>query len=157
MSEKKIPPPSPLFVGAKELAFFNSIGKELIQKVVSQKIIYYSVSEEHTKVDDLYKEAIRKTVYQPVEINALVLFEEPEQTVTQFSVDTIYRIEVYFHLHELEERNMEPKVGDFIVFGDVVYETEKITSPQIVYGQIDNKVMRKAVCRVSRKSQFDLV
>jgi hypothetical protein len=157
MGEKKIPIPTPLFVGDKETAFFDSIGKELIQRIIGQKITYYSVSEEHTKSDNLYDEAIRKTVFHSVEINALVLYNEPEQTNTQFSIDTIYSIEIYFHKHELEERDIKPREGDFCKFGDIIYEIEKLTEPQITYGQINKGVMTKAICRVSRKSQFDII
>jgi hypothetical protein len=146
----------PLFVGTREIDFFDSITKELIQKIVSQKVFYYPVSAEHTKTNELYDEAIRKTVYTPVEIKALILYNEPNQTVSQFSYDTIYSIEVYFHIHELKERNIIPREGDFVKFGKIMYEIEKLVQPQIVYGQIDEKVMLKATCRVSRKSQFEV-
>jgi hypothetical protein len=146
-----------LFVGQSEVDFFNGITKELIQKVVGQKIIYYAISEEHTNTHRLYDEAIKKTSWRPVEINALILFNEPLQTVTQFSIDTIYSIEVYFHIHELRERKVIPREGDFVKFGDILYEIEKLNKPQIVYGQIENQVMTKAICRVSRKSQFEVL
>ncbi len=147
---------APLFVNEQEINFFNGISKELIQKIVGQKITYYSISQEHTKVDDLYNEAIRKTVWQPVEINALILYQAPEQTNTGFGVDTLFRIEIYFHKAELLERKVVPREGDFTKFGEVMYEIESLTEPQIVFGQINNKVMLKATCRVSRESQFDI-
>lgn len=147
----------PLFVTPREVNFFNHISKELIQRIVSQRVIYYSVSEEHTKTHKLYEEAIRKTVFTPVEVNALVLYENPVQTSTQFTIDTIYSVEVYFHMHELEERKLIPREGDFVKFGNILYEIEKLTRPQIVYGQMNNEVMVKAECRVSRKSQFEVL
>lgn len=146
----------PLFIGQKEINFFDSISKEMIQKIIGQKIFYYSVSEKHTNTHRLYDEAIKKVTYIPVEINALVLYKEPVQSVTKFSIDTIYSIEVYFHIHELDERRITPREGDFVKFGTVMYEIEKLTQPQVVYGQINNKVMVKAECRVSRKSQFEI-
>lgn len=147
----------PLFVTPKEIDFFNHINKELIQRIVAQRITYYAVSEEHTKTDDLYDEAIKKTTFDPVEINALVLYKNPVQSSTKFTIDTIYAIECYFHINELKEREIIPREGDFVKFGNIVYEVEKLTRPQITYGQIDNEVMIKAECRVSRKSQFELI
>lgn len=155
MTEKKIPVPTPLFIGAKEISFFDSIAKEMIQRVIGQHITYYSVSEEHTNSHPLYNEAISKTVFTPIDINALILYGEPDQTNTQFTIDTIYNIEVYFHTHELEERNVVPREGDFVKWGTVIYEISKLTEPQLVFGQINEKVMKKAECVVSRKSQFD--
>lgn len=148
---------SRLFVTDKEIDFINSITKELVQGVIEQKIIYYSVSEEDTNTHRIYGEAVRKTVFTPVEVNALVLFEEPEQTYSKYTVDTLHRIEVYFHIHELQERNIIPREGDFMKFGSIVYEIQKLTRPQIVFGQMDNEVMVKAECQTSRKSQFEVL
>ena len=146
-----------LFVGDREVAFFNLVTKELMQKIVCQKVLYYSVSEEHTNTHRLYNEAIRKTVFRPVDVNALVLFNEPVQTATEFTIDTIYSIEVYFFIEELQDRNLVPREGDFVKFGDIMYEIEKLTKPQIVYGQVERSVMVKSICRVSRKSQFEVL
>ena len=147
---------SRLFVGPKELSFFTSITKELMQKIIAQKIIYYAVSEKYTKSHSLYDEAIKKTVYNPIEVNALVLYKDPEQTNTSFSIDTIYKTEVYFYIAELQERNLIPREGDFLKFGNIIYEIDKLTRPQITYGQIENEVMVKADCIVSRRSNFDI-
>ncbi len=143
-----------LFIGLPEVNFINWIDKELIQDVVGQKIIYYAVAEKLTAADDLYGEAIKKTTYNPVEINALVRYNAPAQTVTQFNMDTVYSIEIYFHLHELNERGITPKEGDFCKYGNSYYEVEQLTRPQLVYGQIDHKVQVRAVCRIARKGQF---
>jgi len=148
---------SRLFVGDRELDFFKLLTKELMQKVIAQKVIYYAVSEEHTNSHRLYDEAINKTVWRPVEINALVLYNEPLQTATQFSIDTIYSLEIYFYTRELQERNVIPREGDFVKFGDIVYEIEKLSRASITYGQVENEVMLKANCRVSRKSQFEVL
>jgi len=145
-----------LFIGQQEIDLINEINKELIQEIIGQKIFYYAVSEKLTTADALYGEAIKKVTYTPVEINALVLFNAPQQTMTQFDLDTIYSIEIYFHLHELAERGIAPKVGDFCKFGKTYYEIEQLTQPQIVYGQIDHKVQVKAVCRVARQGQFSV-
>jgi len=93
-----------LFVGQRELNFFNGVNKELLQKIVCQKVIYYSVSAEHTNSHRIYGEAIRKTVFTPVEISARVLYKEPEQKSDQFSIDTVYSMEAYFFQEELRER-----------------------------------------------------
>lgn len=146
----------PLFVGLQEIDFFNSVNKELIQKIVGQKITYFCVSEEHTQVNSLYNESISKAVYEPVEINALVLYEPPIQTSTNFSIDTIYSIEVYIHEYELTERNVLCREGDFVQFGNTIYEIKTVTYPQLVFGQINNKVMTKLTCIVSRESNFKI-
>jgi len=148
---------SRLFVTDKEKRFFDSITKELIQKIICQKVIYYAISDEHTNTHRLYDESIRKTTFRPVEVNALVLFDDPIQNVGEFSIDTVWHIEVYFNVEELKERNLIAREGDFLKFGDITYEIEKLTQPQIVYGQIEKSVMIKSVCRSSRKGQFEVL
>jgi hypothetical protein len=98
-----------LFLSDKELHFFNTINKELIQFIVDQTIYYYSISEEHTQSDNLYNESIRKTSFQPVELNARVLYNAPKQSTTKFTMDTVYSMEIYFHLDELYQRNITPR------------------------------------------------
>lgn len=146
-----------MFVGQKEVDFFHGINKELIQRIVCQKIIYYSVAVEQTNVHRFYDEAVSKTVFTPVLVDARVLYNEPEQKVDQFSIDTIYKIEVYFYQEQLRERKLIPREGDFLKFGDVIYEIEKLNRPQLVYGQVAREVMVKAVCRVARESQIKIL
>jgi hypothetical protein len=99
---------------------------------------------------------MRKVVYQPVEVNARVFYVEPEQSSGQFSSDMTFRIECYFHLDELYQRKLTPRQGDFIKWNKVVYEIQKLTSPQIVYGMIEQEVMLKATCQSVRNSQFEV-
>lgn len=143
-----------LFITGKEIDLFNSLSKETIQKIINQKIIYYAVSAEHSNVNELYNESIQKTVYSPIEINALILYNDPLQTTTNFSIDTVYSIEIYFLENELKERNVEPREGDFCRWNEIYYEIKTLTRPQMYFGQIENKVMLKALCVVSRQSSF---
>jgi len=145
-----------LFVRDKEVNFFNVLGKELIQDIVGQKIIYYAVSDKLTQSDPLYGEATKKTVFTPIEINALIRYNEPDQKVSQFSFDTVYSIEIYFLINELLERGVVPHEGDFVQYGKTFYEVEKLTRPQTTYGRIENQVQVRAICRVAREGQFKL-
>jgi hypothetical protein len=145
-----------LFINTKEVNFFNVIAKELIQDIVGQKVIYYAISDKLTNSDDLYGEATKKTVCRPIEVNALVRYNDPDQSVDNFTIDTVYTIEVYFLLDELSERGVAPHVGDFVQYGDSFFEVEQLTKPDLIYGQIDNKVQVRAICRVAREGQFKL-
>ena len=65
-----------------------------------------------------------------------------------------YTIEIYFHKAELEDRNVFAQEGDFVEYGGIFYEITSATQPQIVFGQINNKVMVKCTCVASREGQF---
>lgn len=142
------------FITDNELAFISKINHELIQSVVGQEVNYYAISLDHTQVHRLYNEAIKKTWYPPVKVNARVLWDNPNSESTHLGVDSRYTAEVYFHTDELVERNVLPREGDFVEFGQVFFEITSVTQPQIVFGQINNKIMTKCICTPSREGQF---
>lgn len=142
------------FITEREIAFINKVNKELIQKVTGAEVSYYAISLEKSKVNKLYGESIQKVWDAPIQIYGRVLYDNVQSATTGLGVDSKYNIEVYFHKLELEERNVVPKEGDFVEFGEVYYEITSVTQPQIVFGQINNKVMTKCVCVPSREGQF---
>ena len=142
------------FITERELAFIDRINKELIQRVTGQEISYYAISLEKSSVNKLYDEAIEKVWDPPVLVNARVLWDNMTSTAGAFGVDSKYSCEVYFHSLELKERNVEPKEGDFVEFGQMFFEITSVTQPQIVFGQINNRLMTKCVCVPSREGQF---
>jgi hypothetical protein len=142
------------FVGAKEIAFINEINRELIQRVVGQTVYYYEILAEKTQADDLYNEAIVKAWAPPVACTALVLYENTTESITNIGADAKFNLDVYFHKAEVDERNLDPKMGDFVQFGSILFEIYSVTQPQITFGQIENKVMTKCTCGPARKGQF---
>lgn len=142
------------FVTERELAFIDKINKELIQRVIGQEISYHAISQEKSKVNSLYGESIQKVWDSPVLINARVLWDNTQSASTSFGMDSKYTAEVYFHHLELQERNVQPREGDFLEFGNVFFEITSVTQPQIVFGQINNRLMTKCICVPSREGQF---
>jgi hypothetical protein len=83
-----------------------------------------------------------------------VNYDNPTVKTMGYGADSVYSIEVYFHKQELVDRNVSPKEGDFIEYGSIFYEITSVTQPQLVFGQINNKVMTKCTCVASREGQF---
>jgi hypothetical protein len=144
------------FITSKELAFIDRINHELIQNVVGQSVIYYAISVENTEIDTLYNESVDKVWYSPVEINARVEWENPTVDTTQLSLDSKYSCNVFFHDTELIDRNVNPREGDFLEFGSVVFEITSVTRPQLVYGQVNKKIQVMCRCVPSREGQFQI-
>lgn len=144
------------FIGQKELSFMAQINKELIQNVVGQEVIYYRIIVEKTRVNDLYNEAINKSYAEPVKINCLVYYENSAESVSIFPADSKFNVDVYFHNIELAEREITPRMGDFVQFGEVLYEIYSTSRPQIAFGQIDQKVMTKCTCGPARQGQINI-
>ena len=142
------------FVTSRELDFIHRINHELIKRVVGQEVLYYAISTEHTRVNDIYDEAIRKTWSPPVRCNARVRYQNENTVSSNFGEDSRYVIEVAFHNFELVERNVLPKEGDFIEFGQIFFEITSVTRPQLIFGQVQDRIMTKCVCTQAREGQF---
>jgi hypothetical protein len=144
------------FVTSRELTLIKNINKELIQKFTGEEVTYYAISEEHTVAHRLYQESINKVWFSPVKINARVEYDNPGVESTNFTLDSQFTLGVFFLTDELIERNLKPKEGDFIEYGQIVYEITAVTQPQLVYGQINNKIMTKCMCVPSREGQMQV-
>src|SRR5690348_15443684 len=142
------------FVTERELAFISNVTKELLQGVVEEKVRYYAISVEESIVDRLYNEAIKKVWSAPVEFDALVHWDQGPTIAGRLGMDATYNVEIYAHKQELVERNIEVREGDFVEYGGVFFEITSATQPQIVFGQVNNKVMVRMACVQSREGQF---
>jgi len=145
------------FIGRKELAFVAQINRELIQSVIGQEVTYYQILADKTQTNDLYNEAINKVYAVPVKTNCLVYYENSTEVVTNFPADSKYNLDVYFHKAEMDDRNLSPKMGDFVQFGQVLFEIYNSSEPQMAFGQIESMIMIKCVCGPARQGQFSPV
>ncbi len=142
------------FITTRELKFIDSLNRELIQGVVQQNIIYYAISYEESRVHDVYDEAVLKEFLKPVFVNARVEFNQDATKTGNGTLDSSYSLSVSIHSKELEERNLKPREGDFIEFGQIVFEVTSVAVAQPVFGQINDKLMVKLTCVPSREGQF---
>lgn len=143
------------FISRKEVAFVNTVTKELIQRVVGQEVFYYAILADKTKANDLYNEAIEKIWSPAVKINCLVTYENSQEQIGALPPDSKFSLDVYFHTSELIDQNVKPQMGDFLQFDGIMFEIQQVTESQLMWGMIEQKVMTKCNCIPARKGQFD--
>ena len=149
-------PPSPLFAGEKEKNFAKQIGDEVIERVVGQQVLYYSVSVEHSKFHDVYGEAIKKTSLPPIRVYALVEWEGLTTETGKFGVDRKSSITIHFHKRRLtEDQDLFVRTGDFVLYGDIYYEIVSLNEPQQIFGQVEHQMEISAKCIRAREGLFD--
>lgn len=142
------------FISKKEIAFINRVNRELINDVIGQEVFYYQVMSEKTAANDLYNESIDKVFAPALRLNALVSYENTQEKIGILPPDSTYKIDVMFHNLELSERNLVPKMGDFIQFDNIMFEIYSVSQPQLTFGMIEQKVMTKCNCGPARKGQM---
>jgi len=149
-------PPPPLFVGKKERDLVKQVNDELIERVIGQQIVYYPISVEHTNFHSLYGEAIQKTFLPPVQVYALIMWEGEQTTNTDFGIDRRSSIIIHFHKRRLtEDQDLFVREGDFVLYGDQLYEIVTLNEPKELFGQVDHKMEIEAKCIKAREGTFD--
>jgi len=150
-------PPPPLFLGKKERDLVKQVNDELIEKVIGQQILYYSIDMKTTDFHDLYGEAIEKTYLPPVRVFALVEFTDfSTEYLASGGIDKSWEINVHFHKRRLEEdQDMYIREGDFVLYGDYYYEIVKLSEDTKLFGQVHHGFDITARCRRARTGLFD--
>jgi len=150
-------PPPPLFLGEKERNLVKQVNDELIEKVIGQQILYYSIDLETTNFHELYGEAIEKTFLPPIRVYALVNFDQEESSyLDSVGIDNMSAVTVHFHRRRLtEDQDLFVREGDFILYGEEYFEIVKLSSSRRLFGQVDQKFEISALCKRARKGLFD--
>jgi hypothetical protein len=149
-------PPPPLFVGKKERDLVKQVNDELIEKVIGQQILYFSLDMSKTNYHNLYGEAIEKTFLNPVRVYALVDFKETDVTSEKFGIDNTFTIDVLFHKRRLvEDQDLYVRLGDFIQYDEKYWEITSVTEPRYLFGQDPHKTEIVTICRRAREGLFD--
>jgi len=149
-------PPPPLFTGEKERNYVKQVNDELIEQVIAQTILYYSISIEHTNFNKIYGEAIKKSFLNPVRVHAFVVYETEDVSTTNLGVDRIERIKILFHRRRLtEDQDLFVREGDFVKFSDRYYEILTLTEPRWLFGQAENSFEIVAQCVRAREGTFN--
>lgn len=155
---KKPPaPPPPLFLGKKERDLVKQVNDELIEKIIGQQILYYSIDLVSTNFHELYGEAVEKTFLPPVRIYALVEYTDfSTDYMEDAGIDKSWEIMVHFHKRRLEEdQDMYVREGDFVLYNDSYYEIVKLSEPRLLFGQAGQDFEISARCRRARRGLFN--
>ena len=155
--EQPASPPPPLFLGKKERDLVKQVNDELIERVIGQTIAYYSIDIERTNFHDLYGEALTKTFLPPVRVNALIEFDGiTTKYSSNIGLDKESSITIHFHKRRLtEDQDLYVREGDFVLYGDILYEIVTLSEPKQLFGQIDHKLEISAKCIRAREGLFD--
>ena len=148
-------PPPPMFFGEKERNLVKQVNDELAERVIGQTVLYYPISLENTNFHPLYGEAINKTFLPPIRVYAYVVVDN-EQTNDKYSYEYQSKLTIHFHRKRLtEDQNLHVRAGDFVQYGDKLYEIAKTyNDTKYYFGQVDHKFQISAECIRARRGTF---
>ncbi len=146
---------SRLFITQREQSLISDLTKELFRDIVGQKIYYYAVSETKTRNHEIYNESSDKVWDAPIELPALVGSPDRNVKTDIFGPEYLAKIEVFLHYRDLIDIGVNVTVGDFIRWGDTVYEIADISNLRNIYGHAESTDGYKLECVQARKGQID--
>ena len=143
----------PKFVLGRDVDFFKSIARELVDDVIQNTIVLFKINMNETKVN-IYGEALNKTWYPGVEVFALINKEPETARYEGFGLDTDQNITFKLDRWMLEEKGIYPEIGDVINWNDGYFEIDNTNEVQLVGGQIYNNF--SIVCSTFMVSKSNL-
>jgi hypothetical protein len=140
-----------LFITPRELDLISDLTKELIKDVIGQKIYYYPVRTDVTKVHDVYEESIEKVFDPPIEIDALVEWSPGETRTNKFGSEKFHSIEARVHAQDLTDRGLRMQMGDFMSYGSVFFEIIQVVTISKIFGQVEHVTGYKLMGKQARQ------
>lgn len=145
-----------LFRSENDRKYLKSLNKEIIEKVLGEKVTYYPLSKKLTKTN-LYGEAPKKTFDAPISIYALIEWGDQEVTTNEFGQDVIYTLKVHILEDHLKDIDTKPTEGDMVDYNQVKFEITKITNPDLLLGRAFDNFSLILDCKSVRKGIFDTI
>lgn len=142
-----------LFRSKKDLDFAKKLNKELVERIISEKITYYAMSKKLTS-KNLYGESKQKVYDPPIEIYSLIKWGDQEITTTKYGQDIVYGITFYPLIETLKKLNVTPREGDIIEYDSKKFEITKISVPQQMMGKEEQNFYFRIECTTARNSMF---
>ena len=142
-----------LFRSERDIEFVKRINKELIEKVIGEKVTYYAISKQYSETN-FYGESLEKVFDPPVEIYALVEWQDQEVTTTEYGQDIVYNLRVSVMKDHLERINSKPYEGDMIDYDEKKFEIIKIQIPSQIFGKAGQDIGYILTCQSVRESSF---
>lgn len=123
-----------IFGSQRDFGLITKINRELLSDVVEQEILFYKISLEQTQAN-IYGEASEKIFWSPIKYNCLIERGDQRSTVDDLGVDIVREVKFNMLRQDLIDTNVEPEIGDIVMWLENYYEIDNITENQLFVGK----------------------
>ena len=128
----------PRFALDRDINFFKSISRELVDAVIETTVVLYKLVIEDVKTN-LYGESLNKSYYQGLQCTAVIERDDTSVSYEGFGPDSGQNVQFRFNRFTLEEKNFYPEIGDIIYHNDAYFEIDNVREDQLIGGQSGEK------------------
>jgi hypothetical protein len=128
----------PRFALDRDIRFFESISKELVDTVIETTVVLFKLAIEDISTN-LYGESLNKSYYQGTECSAVIERDDTSVSYEGFGSDSGQNVEFRFNRITLKGKEFYPEIGDIIMHNDAYFEIDNVREDQLIGGQSGEK------------------
>ena len=128
----------PRFALDRDISFFKSISRELVDAVIETTVVLYKLVIEDVKTN-LYGESLNKSYYQGLECTAVIERDDTSVSYEGFGPDSGQTVQFRFNRFTLEDKGFYPEIGDIVYHNDAYFEIDNVREDQLIGGQSGEK------------------
>ena len=128
----------PRFALDRDIRFFESVSKELVDAVIETTVILFKLAIEDISTN-LYGESLNKSYYQGTQCTAVIERDDSSVSYEGFGSDKNQTVEFRFNRITLKDKGFYPEIGDIIKHNDAYFEIDNVREDQLIGGQSGEK------------------
>lgn len=128
----------PRFNLDRDIKFFNSIARELVDVVIETPVLIYKLLLQESRTN-IYGESLNKVYATAVECSALIERDATSSNYDMSGPDTEQSVEFRFNRFTLKEREIYPEIGDYIYHNSAYFEITNVQEDQLIGGQVTER------------------
>jgi hypothetical protein len=124
-----------LFGQQRDISLFRLINRELMGRIISQQCVLYKYNSTTTNTNMYGESTEGRTFSDPVILFALIETSQFENPVSDFGPDFKWQVTYRFLRDDLVDANINPEVGDVIMFQKGYWEIDNVSTAQFFVGK----------------------
>ena len=143
----------PRFALDRDIRFFESVSKELVDAVIETTVVLFKLAIEDISTN-LYGESLNKSYYQGTQCTAVIERDDSSVSYEGFGSDKNQTVEFRFNRITLKDKGFYPEIGDIIKHNDAYFEIDNVREDQLIGGQSGEKFSIIASTFMTRRSSI---
>jgi len=145
----------PKYVTDRDVTFFRSINRELVDEVIETPVILYKLNVIHSP-SNIYGESPSKKYHVGVQVPCLINRQDKSPTTDGHIIDFNQTSVFSFLRDTLETKEVYPEVGDIIEYDNAFWEINNAAENQLL---ADRPTLNWAIictCHLTKRSALQL-